>query len=213
MLRDIDNVVFDLGGVVLDIERDRCVEQLLKLGIAEADALLDAYRQQGIFLALEEGTITAARFYDELRKMADNHEITDEEMEKSFTAFIVGLPVRRLKALRTLRMMGKRTFVLSNTNPIMYNSVICRLFQQEGLRINDYFDGIIASFAEGVCKPDPEIFRILLRRYSLDPSRTLFIDDSKVNVNVGEECGIRGLYLPENTDFIEVLGLSEPVAE
>lgn len=207
MLRDIDNIVFDLGGVVLDIERDRCVEQLQKLGIAEADALLDAYRQQGIFLALEEGKISAAQFYDELRKMATSHEITDEQMERSFTAFIVGLPLRRLEAIRMLRRMGKRTFVLSNTNPIMYNSVIDRLFRQEGLAINDYFDGIIASFAEGVCKPAPEIFEILLRRYALEPSRTLFIDDSKVNIEAGERCGIRGLHLSENTDFIEALGL------
>lgn len=209
MLKDFDNIVFDLGGVVLDIERDRCVERLLKIGVANADALLDPYRQHGIFLALEEGEITAARFYDELRNMAGNHAITDADLEDSFTAFIVGLPVNRLQALRKLRRMGKRTFVLSNTNPVMYNSVISRLFRQEGLTINDYFDGVIASFAEHACKPDPEIYRILLHRYNLDPSRTLFIDDSKTNVDVGEQCGIKGLYLTKNADFIDVLGLSE----
>lgn len=209
MLTEIDNIVFDLGGVVLDINRDICVERLESIGLPQAASLLDLYRQQGDFLALEQGEITAATFFDILRSQCVNASITDRELEDALCCFITGLPVERLKALRRLREMGKRTFVLSNTNAIMYNSVIDRLFRQESLSINDYFDGIIASFAEKVCKPDPEIFRILLRRYSLDPSRTLFIDDSQVNVDAAAQCGIKGLFLPKNTDFIEALNLNE----
>lgn len=207
MLRDIDNIAFDLGGVVFDIDRDLCVRNLEEIGLNEAASLLDLYKQQGDFLALEQGEITAAEFFDVLREKCLNKEITDLQIEKALCTFITGLPVRRLEALRTLRDSGKQVFALSNTNPIMYHSVIDRLFRQEGLAINDYFNGIITSFQEKVCKPQPEIFQILLRRYSLEPSRTLFIDDSRVNVEAAERNGIKGLYLPENTDFIELLQL------
>lgn len=209
MLKEIDNVVFDLGGVVLDIDRDACVRNLEAIGLPNASSLLDLYRQQGIFLALEQGEITAARFYDTLRKDSMNPGLTDTMLEEALCKFIIGLPVERLQAIRKIRQSGKSTFVLSNTNAIMYNSVIDSLFRQEGLAIGDYFDGIIASFAEKVCKPDPGIFRILLERYSLDPSRTLFIDDSEVNVNAAEKLNIKGHFLPKNTDFIESLHLKE----
>lgn len=213
MLTDIDNVVFDLGGVVIDIDRDRCVRHLEAVGLPRAAALLDLYRQQGDFLDLEQGRISAAQFYDALRRDCTNPSVSDHTLEEALCSFITGLPVRRLKAIRMLRRMGKRTFVLSNTNPILYHSVIDRLFRQESLAIADYFDGIIASFAEKVCKPDKEIFRILLRRYSLDASRTLFIDDSRVNTEAAGQCGIIGAYLPKNTDFIEFLHLNPQEAE
>lgn len=211
MFKDIDNIVFDLGGVILDIDRDLCVACLESIGLPQAASLLDLYRQQGDFLALEQGQITAAKFFDILRAQCVRENVADSDFEDALCCFITGLPVERLHALRKLREMGKRTFVLSNTNAIMYNSVIDRLFRQESLGINDYFDGIIASFAEKVCKPDPEIYRILLRRYSLDPARTLFIDDSQVNIDAAEKCGIKGLFLPENADFIEVLDLKDKV--
>ncbi len=211
MFKDIDNIVFDLGGVILDIDRDVCVASLERIGLPHAASLIDLYRQQGDFLALEQGQITAAKFFDNLRAQCVRENVVDSDFEDALCSFITGLPVGRLHALRKLREMGKRTFVLSNTNAIMYNSVIDRLFRQESLGINDYFDGIIASFAEKVCKPDPEIYRILLRRYSLDPARTLFIDDSQVNIDAAEKCGIKGLFLPENADFIEVLDLKDKV--
>lgn len=210
MLTNIDNVVFDLGGVVLDIDRDRCVARLEEIGLSRAASLLDLYRQQGDFLALEEGRISAAEFFDILRAQCDRPDAADSEFEQALDCFITGLPFERLEAIRRLRTAGKRTFVLSNTNPIMFHSVIDRFFRQEGLAINDYFDGIIASFAERVCKPAPRIFDILLRRYSLDPSRTLFIDDSQANIDAAEKCGIKGAFLPKNTDFIELLRLDAP---
>lgn len=210
MLTNYDNIVFDLGGVVLDIERDRAVKALTELGIADADALLDPFRQKGIFLAVEEGQISAGEFFDALRSLSERPDVTDLELEKAFEAFIVDLPTERLRAIRKIRRMGKRTFVLSNTNPIMYNGVIERLFNAEAITINDYFDGIVVSFAEKVCKPESEIFHRLLARYNLDPSRTLFLDDSAENCACAEKMGIRSL-LVKNTEggFIGMLSLNE----
>lgn len=204
MLEQYSNIVFDLGGVVLDINRDRCVENLQKLGLKDAADLLDLYVQSGDFLALEEGTMSAAGFYDRLRARA-SQPVTDEQLTAAIDSFITGLPVHRLQALRKLREQGKRLYVLSNTNPIMYHGVIDRLFRQEGLSIRDYFDGEIVSFQEKVCKPKHEIFEILKRRYNLDGKETLFLDDSEKNCAASRECGIDAVLVSPGEEFCEIL--------
>ena len=206
MLTKYTDIVFDLGGVVLDIDRDRCVRRLEALGLRDAAQMLDLYCQSGEFLALEEGKLTAGGFFDSLRSKA-GEGVTDMMITEALCDFIVGLPVERLKALRWLRARGKRLYVLSNTNPIMYHSVIDTLFRQEGLSIRDYFDGEIVSFQEKVCKPQPEIFEILKRRYCHDGEHTLFLDDSEVNCRAAEGCGIHAAPVPPGTEFAEILSI------
>ena len=95
--------------------------------------------------------------------------------------------------------------MLSNTNPVMFPTRICGLFRGEGLEIDDYFDGMILSYRERVCKPSPEIFNRLLNRYSLNPERTLFLDDSAHNCGAAEDAGIRSALVPPGTDFMDIL--------
>lgn len=197
--------MFDLGGVVIDLDRERCIHRLEELGITDAGSLLGLYRQEGPFLDLETGRITAAEFYDILRSKA-RPGTTDVELQDAFNAFLVDLPVRRLQALRKLRGK-KRIFALSNTNPVMYNSWIARAFRAEGLTVNDYFEGVVASFGEGCCKPDLRIFQILISRYGLEPGRTLFLDDSEANCRAAEDAGLKSLRVAEGSDFISLLNL------
>ncbi|MCM1004928.1 MAG: HAD family phosphatase [Prevotella sp.] len=204
MLTKYTDIVFDLGGVVLDINRDLCVENLLALGLKDAADLLDLYCQSGDFLALEEGKMSAAAFYDKLRERAAR-PVTDVQLTEAIESFIVGLPIERLQALRQLKKRGKRLYVLSNTNSIMYHGIIDRLFRQEGLCIRDYFDGEVVSFQEKVCKPKAEIFEILKRRYSLNGEMTLFLDDSPANCEAAQANGIDAVCVEPGTEFIEVL--------
>lgn len=207
MLTNYDNVVFDLGGVILDIDRDACVAALDALGLEDAASMLDLYKQSGSFLALEEGRMSAAEFFDELRGKCTRADVKDAEICRALGLFITALPVSRLQALRNLRASGKRVFALSNTNPVMYPTVIAALFRQEGLEIDDYFDGQILSFREQVCKPDAAIYRRLLNRYKLDPARTIFIDDSAKNCEAAEAEGIAAALLPAGAEFMDVLSL------
>lgn len=205
MLTNYDNIVFDLGGVILDIDRDRCVAALEALGLTDAARLLDLYVQAGSFLALEEGKMSAAEFFDELRSRCDDPVVTDAAINEAINSFITGLPLERLQALRHLRQQGKRIFALSNTNPIMYPTRIAELFRGEGLEIDDCFDGQILSFREHVCKPSPAIYQRLLTRYGLNPARTIFVDDSAKNCEAAEAEGIVGALIPAGTEFMDVL--------
>ncbi len=190
-LQGIENVIFDLGGVVIDLDRDRAVRALETLGLKEADEMLGLYRQKEPFLGLETGQVTAGEFFDLLREKCPG--ATDAMLATAFNEFLVDIPVARLEMLRRMRMAGYRIFVLSNTNPVMFNSWIAARFRQEGGSINDYFDGIVTSFAELTCKPDPEIFTTVLRRYGLDPARTLMLDDSDANCRAAASTGMHAL--------------------
>lgn len=197
-IHDIENVIFDLGGVVIDLDRMNAVRSLEKLGMKEAGELLGEYRQEGAFLGLETGRLTAGEFFDILRDKCPG--ATDRDITQAFNAFLVGIPHKRLEMLRRMRMAGYRIFVLSNTNPVMYNSWIAEAFRAEGGSIHDYFDGIVTSFEEMCCKPDPQIFRRVVARYGLNPAQTLMLDDSEANCRAAADCGLHALRVGQGED-------------
>lgn len=188
---------------MIDLDRERCVAAFGALGIDGVDSMLGLYRQKEPFLSVETGRISTAEFYDRLRTMSGRN-VTDSDLEKAFEAFLVALPQERLAALRRLRARGYRTYMISNTNAIMYDGWIKRAFMQEGLQAGDYFDGIVTSFAEGVCKPDPELFVTVLRRYGLEAGESLLLDDSETNCETARELGMKAIRIIGTRDFIKV---------
>ena len=199
------NLIFDLGGVVIDIKRENAAMALEALGIEDADKMLGEYEQKGTFLLLEEGRLSSAELYDTLLPLC-NPGTTCTDIKCAFEKFLTAVPVERLKRLRQLRERGYRTYVLSNTNPVMYNDWIANAFRQEGKSVNDYFDGIVVSFQELMCKPNPQIFANLLSRYDLNADETLFLDDSADNCRAAASLGIHTVTItPKGPDsFLEV---------
>lgn len=199
---NIKNIIFDLGGVVIRLNRNRAADSLAALGIADAPALLGEYQQKGPFLKLETGEFSSADFYDFMIPLC-RKDVTCADIRDAFEQFLIDIPVENLEIIRALRKSGFRLFVLSNTNPIMFNHWIAREFKKEGLSINDYFDGIVVSFQEGICKPDPEIFNNLIHRYGLNPAYTLMLDDSEANCLSAESVGLKAIRVtPEGENSI-----------
>lgn len=184
---------------MIDINRDAAAGALEELGIVEAQRILGDYEQKGIFLLLEEGRISDAEMYDSLKPLC-HPDTTCTDIKVAFEKFLVGLPVERLRTIEAIREKGYRTYVLSNTNPIFYNDWIAKAFRQDGKTINDYFDGIVVSFQEFMCKPNPDIFRNLLDRYGLDPEETLFLDDSAANCEAANSVGIHTVTITPSGD-------------
>ena len=204
---NIRNVIFDLGGVVIDLDRDRAVRALEQLGLDGADEMLGLYGQKDPFLGLETGETPAGEFFDIMRSRM-KPGVSDKEITRAFNEFLVDLPAKRLEMLRRMRMAGYRIFMLSNTNPVMYNSWIDRAFRQEGGTVNDYFDGIVVSYQELMCKPNVAIFETLMRRYGLNPSETLMLDDSEKNCQAAAEAGAHAFKVGkgENDDMMAICG-------
>lgn len=200
------NYLFDLGGVIVDIRREKCVEAFNRLGFREIDAFLGDYGQKGVFLQLEEGKITPDEFRAEVRRHIPG-EVTDAQIDEAFNAFIVGIPRHRLEALRELRRRGHKLYVISNTNAIMWESSLRNAFAQEGGDVNSYFDGVVTSFEAGVCKPDAAIFRLCCRDFGIVPEETVFFDDSVANCEAASKLGFRSVHVPPGAEFMSFIPL------
>ncbi len=201
--RNIKNLLFDLGGVIVDIQRERCVNALTRLGMPDADRMIGLYEQTGPFQLLEQGQITLPEFRDLMRPHF-SRAVTDAEIDDAFSAFIVDIPLKRLEALRDLRRRY-RTFVLSNTNPLMFHGVIARLFTGEGLTISDYFDGVTVSFEAKATKPNPEIFSYAISTMGIMPEETLFFDDGQTNLDAAGRLGFHTCLVEPGTEFYDLI--------
>ena len=199
----IDTLLIDQGGVIVDLDRSRCIAALKALGMEDPDRLIGLYEQSGPFLQLESGLIDKHQFHEIMRPYFPEG-VTTDQIDEAFSSFIVGIPQSRLVALRELRKRFK-LYILSNTNPIMFEGVLAREFSQEGFTAGDYFDGIILSYEAKSCKPDRKIFDYAVERFGIVPENTLLIDDGRDNIMAARNLGFHGLLIPEGQEFDEVL--------
>ncbi|MCC8114521.1 MAG: HAD family phosphatase [Bacteroidales bacterium] len=197
----IQNLLFDLGGVIIDLDRNRCVEAFTRLGLKDANSFFGEYSQQGAFAKLEAGQITVDQFHNELRKLLPEGA-TDAEIDHAFEQFLLDIPEHRLIALQELRQKYG-VYLLSNTNPIHWNSIISRQFTKMGLQLDGYFDGVVTSFEAKCCKPSAEIFKYTIDHLKIKPEETLFLDDSLKNLHASEPFGFHTLHVTE--DFTKLL--------
>ena len=165
----IKNLLFDLGGVVIDIERQRCVDSLTALGMTNADEMIGLYRQSGPFLQLEAGALSPAEFCNAMRATMPEG-VTDAQIEQAICNFIIDIPTHRLVALRQLREKYG-TYVLSNTNPIMFEGVIDKLFRKEGRQMSDYFDGVTVSYRAKTTSPRPKSLNTPSPQWAFAPKK------------------------------------------
>lgn len=199
----VKNLLFDLGGVIMNIRRQNAVDALIKIGMVDADSFLGNYVQQGPFLKLEEGAISESEFRDEIRVLIPV-DVTDEQIDDAFCHFLLGIPKYRLDALETLHKSYK-IYMLSNTNSIMWNSVISDEFKKAGHDINYYFDGVVTSFEAKCVKPDAKIFNSVVENFNIKPEETIFFDDSQANIDAAAALGFKTAYVMPGTEFMDLI--------
>jgi len=195
-IKGIKNVIFDLGGVLITLDRDEAVNRFEKAGLKNAEELLSAYHQKGIFLELEEGKLSKEEFYQAVRKEAGKF-ISDETIDYGWLGFVKEVPEYKMVMLEELRRKGYRLYILSNTNPVIMSWAHSPAFSPQGKSIDEYFDKLYLSYQIGCTKPHPEIFRFMFKDSGMIPSESLFIDDGAANVEMGKQLGMK-TYLAEN---------------
>ena len=203
--KKIKNLLFDLGGVIMDIEKDRCVEAFRQLGLENPDRFFGEYGQGGCFGQLESGQISADEWRQQVRGLIGKNDITDKEIDSAFMAFLIDIPTKRLENLLELKKKYG-IYLLSNTNPVMWNSFIADRFRQiQGLDINDYFDGVVTSFEAKSLKPSPEIFEYTARTLHIDPAETVFSDHSLQNCQSAAALGWGTVHVAAGNEFIDLI--------
>lgn len=202
-MNSIKNLLFDLGGVIMDIEKDNCVRSFERLGLRNASEYFGEFSQQGPFALLESGTIGPDAFHEALRPELPAG-VTDAEIDAAFCDFLTGIPAHRLQALRELRKKY-RIYMLSNTNPIMWGTKIKTEFEKEGKEREDYFDGIVTSFDAKAMKPARRIFDYAVETLGIEPSETLFIDDSQANLDAAAALGFHTALATPSSEFTDLI--------
>lgn len=196
-------LLFDLGGVIMNINKDRCADSFRRLGMENPGRFLGDYGQKGPFLELEEGKITSEEFRAAIRPYFAPG-VTDEQIDDAFCDFLLGIPVERLRQLEKLHATYN-IYMLSNTNPIMWHRNILNEFKKDGHDVDYYFDGCMTSFDAKVCKPDARIFELTLSRFGLKAEEVTFLDDSEANCRAAEALGLRALHVPSDRGFYTLL--------
>lgn len=195
LLTGIRNVIFDFGGVLIDIDKEACVSEFDRLGIPQIRAIANNYRQTGILLRLEKGEITPQEFRDELRAISGS-SASDEEIDNAWGRFVLTVPAPKIELLLNLKRAGYKVCLLSNTNEIHAPKFLKQYFNSDGLSANEYFDKYYLSCRLGMAKPDKEIFEYVLQDGEMIPEQTLLLDDGPMNITAAAALGMR-TYQPE----------------
>ena len=197
----IKNIAFDFGGVIFDLSWEGAVASFKRIGLADAEVRLDRFHQKGVFELLESGQITPDAFRTELEKMC-GRSLSHDEVLGAWLGYVGGpVDTLKLRRLDELRARGYRTFLLSNTNPFVQSWAESPQFSTEGRPLSSYLEKCYTSYKVGIMKPDPGIFQFMLNDAGIQPSETLFLDDSPANIAVAAQLGIQTLLVEKNADW------------
>lgn len=188
------NIIFDLGGVLLNIDYSLVTKAFSALGLSNFDELYSKAHQTKLFDLYEKGQISSEAFRNHV-KTCFSTPIDDNTIDKAWNAMLLDLPPERLHLLQQLKT-GHRTFLLSNTNDIHIQYINKYLQETFGIaELSGYFEKVYLSYEVGMRKPDAEIFELVLSENNLDPNETLFIDDSIQHIEGAKKLGIHTYWL------------------
>jgi FMN phosphatase YigB (HAD superfamily) len=192
----LPNLLFDFGGVIIDIEYARTPDALRRLSRAGSTVEFTQASQAELFDQLETGQLTPAEFRAALRTHYEL-DATDAEIDAAWNALLLDVPAERLALIGALRQQGHATALLSNTNQLHIEEVNRRLARQYGFEhgIADCLDRVFYSQEVGLRKPGEEIFHHALREMNWQPADTLFIEDSPQHIATARRLGLRVLHL------------------
>ena len=142
--KEIRTVIFDFGGVLLNLNPDKCRKAFHDLGIHQIEEFIDRYRPKGLFYEAECGNIGQETFISELQKLAP-HPTTREEIIAAYTAFLIELPLHKLELISRLKKRCQ-VYLLSNINELCFNFCKEEFFLQQGYRMEDCFDRMYLSY-------------------------------------------------------------------
>lgn len=197
----IKNIIFDLGGVLLNIDQHATINAFKELGVNNFDEFFTFAKQSHLFDRLDKGEISPEDFRDEIRRIS-GRDLDDKDIDAAWNAMLHDLPRERITLLEMARE-HYRTFLLSNTNAIHYPTYTRYMKDTYGYSsLSKLFERDYLSHEVGMRKPDPGIFNFVLEENNLNPRETLFIDDTERHVEGARKTGIIGYWLDLSKDNV-----------
>jgi glucose-1-phosphatase len=190
----ISSIIFDLGGVILDIDIHKTTEALKELGLTDIDQLFGYGLAKDFFKDYENGKINDQQFVDDIKNRI-NRTVADEKIIEAWNKMLLRFPPERINLLHQLKKKY-RLFLFSNTNSLHY-AAFQKMYKMEfaGASLDDLFEKAYYSHLIGYRKPDRKSYEHILSDSNLKPQETAFIDDALVNIDGAKEAGLITIYL------------------
>lgn len=195
----MENIIFDLGNVIIDIDFSLTFQALAKLSKDyPPDEIADTMTDQKFWSDYEKGLFTDNQFRAVLRSNLLLNA-TDSEIDAAFCALLLPVDPKRIELIKRLSK-NHRLFILSNTNHIHFKKVEKMIIEATGTDIieEELIECAFLSYEMGMAKPNKAIYQQLMDEAMILPKETLFLDDMLENVKAAENLGIKTVQIIPN---------------
>ncbi len=193
----INTIIFDLGGVLFDIDYRKTSDAFMKLGMKDFDAAYSQAAQSQVFDEFEKGNVNNEIFRNFIRENISS-QLKDEEIDAAWNAMLIGMEPIKFSTLEILKTKFP-LYLLSNTNGIHLPKVFEMIATQTPEHsLENSFNHCYFSNQIHLRKPDAEIFEFVIQQNNLQPSKTLFIDDSIQHVEGAKKVGLQAFHLTKD---------------
>jgi len=201
--KDFPNIIFDYGGVIINIDVDQTVSAFQDLIPGNSDNIQQKVESSDVFKSMEKGLLEEHVFLMEFNQLLDS-DLEWNTFESAWNAMIGDLPVDRLRVLDDVAK-SHRIFLLSNTNSIHLRRVNDVVKETTGKdSIDHYFEEAYYSNIIQMRKPDREIYEYVMAKNNLNPDETIFLDDNMHNLKGAEEAGLAICLITEERGLMEI---------
>jgi glucose-1-phosphatase len=203
-MKGIKNIIFDLGGVIINLDNRRTEEAFTALGVKNFRDYFGHGFAAAFFSDYEIGKISDQEFIGALRRLGGLSQVPEQTIVDGWNALLLDFPPERMRLISELRKTY-RLFLFSNTNALhlaALRQIWSNSFGGDG-SLDDYFEKTYYSHLMGMRKPDPESFGVILKENNLKGQETLFVDDAILNVEGAEQAGLKGLFLRPGISLLD----------
>jgi len=202
-MQGIKHIIFDLGGVILNIDCQLTDKAFTELGVKNFKELYSQFKGSSLFNGLETGHVSTEEFLEAMHKHVPA-TVTDEQLKTAWNAMLLDFPVQRLQLLQQLRQ-HYGLYLLSNTNAIHLEEFNRLLLESRGIpSLSSFFDRAYYSHEMGQRKPDKEAYQMVLDENGLMAAETLFIDDLAQNIEGAKAVGLQTIHLAPPKTILDI---------
>lgn len=203
-MNSIKTIIFDLGGVLLDIDFKRSENAFFQLGLPQFSEMAAMAGSNELFTSLETG-MEIEQFNHQFRQLTQLN-ISDKQIETAWNALLLDFRKESMQHLLILKQKYN-LYLLSNTNEIHLQEFQKKLIHQlPSLSWDNCFDACYFSHRIRKRKPNAEAWLHIVNKHALKAEETLFIDDGGVNIKAAKQLGMQTIHLLPSMR-IENLGL------
>ncbi len=201
-LKEIKNIIFDLGGVIINLDMNRTYLAFQQLAGKNEVPVFNYTVQHEIFKRFEVGDMDSPEFLRGLRVLIGN--ATNEELITAWNAMLLDIPMERVELLKQLKEQY-RTFLFSNTNQIHYEGFNQILLDAHGLPgLEPLFEKIYFSHTMRMRKPDVASFKRIIEENGLIPEETLFLDDTAGHLEGARAAGLKTILVSDENHLLHI---------